>query len=107
LAELNLKGSSKKGKNKKGDDDSVTEGQIGGLHTTDFGNKKERRAKNKNKQDDVTDGNMPDNTPGKADGRTDDGASADTPAPKRKKTRKGNANADADTGSNDPSKQRR
>merc|ERR1712166_890916 len=30
LAELNLK-SGKKGKNKKGDDDSVTEGQIGGL----------------------------------------------------------------------------
>lgn len=44
-------------------------------------------------------------TPGKTKkGSTDDGASADTPAPKRKKTRKSAANADADTGSNDPSK---
>ena len=105
LAELNLK-SSKKGKLKKGQEDDVTEGQIGGLHSTDFGNTKGRRGKNKNKQDDVTESGMPDETPGKR-GKTptDDGVS-DTPAPRRKKTRKGAANADADTGSNDPSKRK-
>merc|ERR1711865_1339993 len=60
----NLK-SSKKGKLKKGQEDDVTEGQIGGLHSTDFGNTKGRRGKNKNKQDDVTESGMPDETPGK------------------------------------------
>jgi len=104
LAELNLK-SGKKGKNKKGDDDSVTDGTIGGLQTTDFGNTKGRRAKNKNKQDDVTEGEMPGQTRGKSEKGTDDGSST-TPVPKRKKTRKSAANADADTGSNDPSKQK-
>lgn len=99
---------------KKGDDDSITEGTIGGLQTTDFGNKAGRRNKNKNKQDDVTDGQMPGSTPygktktptpGDSDMGSNAGGSEQTPAPRRKKTRKHAQNADADTGSNDPSKQ--
>lgn len=112
MSELNLK-SNKKNKLKKGEDDSITEGQIGGLTTTDFGNKAGRRKKNKNKQDDVTDGQMPGTTPGKkatptpgdSDMGSNAGGSEQTPAPRRKKTRKSAQNADADTGSNDPSKQ--
>lgn len=110
---MNLK-SNKKNKLKKGEDDSITEGQIGGLTTTDFGNKGGRRNKNKNKQDDVTDGQMPGTTPGNkkvtptpgdSDMGSNAGGSEQTPAPRRKKTRKSAQNADADTGSNDPSKQ--
>jgi len=60
LHELNK--SSKKGGKKKGDDDSIVDsGNLGGINSTDFGagNSKGRRgksSKNKNKQDDVTEG---------------------------------------------------
>jgi len=81
LSELNLKSGKKKGR--KGEDDSVTEGTIGGMQTTEYGNQKKRRNKNKDKEDDVNDYPVPD---------------ADTPQPargaRRKKTRKAQPNND-------------
>lgn len=61
MAELNQKSNKKRGK-KKGMDDNVTEGAIGGIATDDLkgpSKGKRRRNKDKNRQDDVLEGDMP------------------------------------------------
>jgi len=108
LSELNLKSGKKK---RKGEEDSVTEGTVGGLATTEYGNQRKRRGKDKNKQDDLSDYPAPNKTPTPID--DPDGYGGDgTPTPaskqpaRRKKTRKAAPSNDADTGSNEPSQKK-
>lgn len=70
LSELNLKSNKKR---KKKVDDNVTEAAIGGVAESDFpGSKKNRRrGKDKNKQDDLTEGQIPGDPPKKSKSRKD------------------------------------